>query len=146
MRQMLYVSNTSRTVPAEQLNAILECARTNNARLGISGMLLYADGGFLQILEGEDGALDELYCRICADPRHWEQRVLLDHQSDPSFRGWSMGFDRVQPGMAEGDSAFSITGDAIAGRLSPGAGPVLVTMLRTFYRVQRDADLNLAVA
>ena len=146
MRQLLYVSNTSRKIAVAELNGILHAARRNNALLGVSGMLLYIDGGFLQILEGEERALRDLYARICNDKRHWEQRLLLDQSATPAFTGWSMGFDRLASDMPENASLFGITSEAIAGRLSPRAGGALVTMLKTFYSVQTGANLKLAVA
>jgi hypothetical protein len=53
-----------------RLRVLLETCRKNNAALGVTGMLLYKDGNFRQVLEGDEGAMRGLYERIAADPRH----------------------------------------------------------------------------
>jgi hypothetical protein len=144
MRQLLYVSNTSRDVAPAELDAILAVSRTNNAALDVTGLLLFIDGGFLQILEGEERTIRELYARIAADRRHWETRLMLDRESPRAFTGWSMGFERPSADDPETAGMFGITREAIEGRLSPGAGRVIAIMLETFYRVQRGDELRLA--
>jgi hypothetical protein len=136
MRQLLYVSNTSRTIAPSLLNDILTASRRNNQALDVTGLLLHIDGGFLQVLEGEELALSTLYARIRADKRHWNTQLLLDHQSERAFGEWSMGFERLDGQDPETAGMFGVTQEAIAGRLSPTAGKVVITMLRTFYRVQ----------
>ena len=144
MRQLLYVSNTSRDLAPAELNQILAVSRANNVALDVTGLLLFIDGGFLQILEGEERTVRELFDRIAADPRHWNTRILLDRESPRAFGGWSMGFER--PGAADPETAgmFGITREAIEGRLAPGAGRVIAILLETFYRVNRGDDLGLS--
>jgi hypothetical protein len=145
MRQLLYVSSTSRDIAPSALDDILAASRANNALIGVTGLLLYIDGGFLQVLEGEERAVRELYTRICADKRHWDTRLLLDRETEaPAFIGWSMGFERPTPEDPETAGMFGVTREAIHGRLSPQAGRVVAVMLETFYRVQRDDTLRLA--
>lgn len=71
MRQLIYVSSTKRDVPDATLNEILSVSRRNNEPAGITGMLMYLEGGFLQVLEGERAQVESTYQRICADKRHW---------------------------------------------------------------------------
>jgi hypothetical protein len=144
MRQLLYVSNTSRDVAPAELDAILAVSRANNPALDVTGLLLYIDGGYLQILEGEERTVHQLYARIAADRRHWEARLMLDRESPRAFTGWSMGFERPSADNPETAGMFGITRDAIQGRLSSGAGRVIMVMLETFYRINRGEDLRLA--
>lgn len=147
MRQLLYVSSTPRDITPSALNDILAVSRANNALLGVTGLLIYIDGGFLQILEGDERTVRELYMRICTDRRHWEARLLLDREVESrAFTGWSMGFERPSPDDPESAGMFGVTSEAILGRLSPQAGRVIAVMLETFYRVQRSDDLRLADA
>ena|SRR6185312_13282876 len=132
MRQLLYASNTSRDVSQALLDDILAASRRNNAGAGISGMLLYLDGGFMQVLEGEEAAVAAVYARIAKDKRHWNAQVLLDREAPRAFADWSMGFERPEPGE---DGIFAITRDAIAGKLKPGAPLEIMALLTTFYRV-----------
>jgi hypothetical protein len=140
MRQLLYVSSTSREFPDAELQKILETARRKNGAAGITGMLLYLDGGFLQVLEGDDAAVAAIYADIQRDERHWGARTLLDQGAPRAFAEWSMGFERIQPELASISNVFRITRDAIAGRLTTNAPTELATLLRTFYRVQAGND------
>jgi hypothetical protein len=148
MRQLLYVSNTLSDLAPAALDNILTASRRNNALLGITGLLLYIDGGFLQMLEGEERALRELHGRICADRRHWDLRLMLDRESGArAFPGWSMGFER--PCMDDPESAgmFGVARSAIQDQLSPKTGRIVAMMLQTFYRVQHsDLPVNLYYA
>lgn len=132
MRQLLYASNTSRDVTQDVLDDILAKSRRNNARDGITGMLLYIEGGFMQVLEGEEAAVGAAYERIARDKRHWNTQILLDRAAPRAFGQWSMGFERPKPGD---DGIFAITRDAIAGKLKSDAPPEIMALLRTFYRV-----------
>jgi len=147
MRQLLYVSNASRDIAPRALDAILSASRANNTLLGITGLLLHIDGGFLQILEGDERAVRELYTRVAADRRHWEPRILLDREiAAPTFTGCSMGFERPSLKDPETAGMFGGTRETIHGRLSPAAGRIVALMLETFYRTQRDDSLRLVRA
>lgn len=91
--QCIYMSAAVRSFDAEALKTLLAKARTHNERSGLSGMLLYAGGSFLQVLEGPARTVDALYQRIQADPRH-DSLVLLVRESikERSFADWTMGF------------------------------------------------------
>ncbi len=133
MRQLLYASNTSRDQSDPGLDNFLAASRKNNVKAGITGVLLYIEGGFMQILEGDAPAVTETYNRISKDRRHWNTTVLLDRTASRAFGDWSMGFTRLVKDSDLG--AFALTEDAIHGRLKPGASAEIVTLLRTFYRV-----------
>src|ERR1041385_1200188 len=95
MRQLLYVSNTAPEISLGELDNVLTSSRRNNALLGITGLLLFIDGGFLQVLEGEERAVRELYTHISSDPRHWNPKLMLDREVPArAFPNWSMGFER----------------------------------------------------
>jgi lipopolysaccharide biosynthesis regulator YciM len=93
---LVYVSSASQLFSEEELKALLLQSRENNTRLGLTGMLLYKDGNFMQALEGPDDAVETLYETIERDPRH--QGVLqLTRQpiQDRRFAAWSMGFHNL---------------------------------------------------
>lgn len=131
MRQILYASNTSRDTPNALLEEILAVSRRNNAACGVTGLLLYIDGGFMQVLEGEGIAVEATFARIRADKRHWNTSLMLDRDAPRAFVDWSMGFQRPP----HQDGMFVLTQDAIAGRLSPGAPAEIMALLQTFYRI-----------
>jgi hypothetical protein len=148
MRQLLYVSNTQPDLTPGVLDDILTTSRRNNAMLGITGLLLYIDGGFLQMLEGDELALRELYGRISNDRRHSDLRLMLDRESPiRAFPGWSMGFERPQMDDPETAGMFGVARSAIQDQLSPRTGRIVAMMLQTFYRVQHsDLPVNLYYA
>jgi hypothetical protein len=148
MRQLLYVSNTLPDLTPAALDAILTASRRNNAMMGITGLLLYIDGGFLQMLEGEERALRELHTRISTDRRHWDLRLMLDREVGArAFPGWSMGFERPCMDDPETAGMFGVARSAIQDHLAPNAGRIVAMMLQTFYHVQHsDLPVNLYYA
>ena len=147
MRQLLYVSRTDADLTPAALDHILTASRANNAMLGITGLLLHIDGGFLQMLEGEERAVRELYARIATDRRHHDVRLLLDREHPQGVPGWDMAFERPSADEPEPAGMFGVAREAILGKLSPTAGKVVALMLQTFYRVQQsDAPVHLYYA
>jgi hypothetical protein len=143
MRQLVYVSAASGLFVPEDLNSILATARRVNPQHGVTGMLLYIDLGFLQVLEGPHDGVEYIYQRILRDPRHTAQKILVDRaDSERLFEGWTMGFDHPSPGQAKAADAFAITRDAINGAVPPDKARVIATLIRTFYGVNaRSAGL-----
>ena len=75
------------------LARILMQSRRNNPANGLVGALYFADGCFFQCLEGPAEAVDALYKRLPADPRHRDLTVLSREViQQPSFANWSMKF------------------------------------------------------
>jgi len=136
MRQLLYASNTQRDASDSLLEDILAASRRNNAACAVTGVLLYSDGGFMQVLEGEDAAVEQTFARICSDKRHWNTSVLLDRVAPRAFGAWSMGFERP---AAIGEGMFTLTHEAISGQLKPGAPAEILTLLATFYRINTQS-------
>lgn len=93
MHQVIYSSAAVAPFSEAALTELLDGARVNNGRLGVTGMLLYHEGSFLQALEGEEHVLDKLYEKIGADKRHHRVVALLRRQIDERhFEAWGMGF------------------------------------------------------
>jgi Sensors of blue-light using FAD len=93
MLQMIYTSAASRKVSTAELQELLQISRRNNVRDGITGMLLYEDGTFLQVLEGEEEIVESTYQRIAKDPRHCKILLLARLELEQrSFNDWEMGF------------------------------------------------------
>ena len=75
------------------LEDILEHARSNNAKKGITGALVYVDGVFLQILEGDTEVVKELMKKISRDVRHGTVTVLKQGEIPaPTFSDWRMAY------------------------------------------------------
>jgi hypothetical protein len=97
----------------DQLFELLHQARINNARDGITGLLIYHRDLFLQVIEGDDTAVSRLFARIRRDPRHADVTMVnINPISQRSFNEWTMG-------LFNGDerTSASITGfDDLFGR------------------------------
>lgn len=93
MFSLVYVSSAVKPFSRQALADLLAVCRDNNARLDVSGMLLYKNGGFMQVLEGEESTVRQLHARIAQDPAHRGMMVLLQQrQARRDFPDWSMGF------------------------------------------------------
>jgi hypothetical protein len=57
MLSLVYASSAKQLFSEEDLTALLQQSRDNNTRLGLSGLLLYKDGNFMQVLERPDDGL-----------------------------------------------------------------------------------------
>jgi hypothetical protein len=105
---LVYVSVAAENVAKDDLLDILAKSRAANAEAGITGMLLYKDGNFMQVLEGEEDAVRALYARIRRDPRHLGIVTLVEGQrEDRSFGDWSMGFRDLSTTEAREVSGYS---------------------------------------
>ena len=89
--RLLYASRAIDINP-DAIEAILTQSRQHNPECGITGILCYGGGIFLQAIEGGRMAVSELYGHIQRDPRH-KDVVLLHYEEIPErrFGGWTMG-------------------------------------------------------
>ena len=79
-----------------EIGRILASARRNNARLGVTGALVYSDGCFAQVLEGEREHVEAVFESIQCDPRHRDVTILHLHEVERrSFGEWSMAFGGI---------------------------------------------------
>ena len=93
LRQLVYISDARIPISREEISGILESSRRNNPAKGITGLLLYCDGVFIQTLEGPWDAVERLYMLICDDPRHSNAEVLGDSKVDERIFGdWAMAY------------------------------------------------------
>ena len=77
-----------------ELERILAASRRNNPARGITGALLFNEGSFAQVLEGEHAAIAECFGRIQVDPRHDDVQLLaLEPIEERSFPNWSMAYE-----------------------------------------------------
>lgn len=100
MMRLVYVSAAKRPFGEPELEDLLQVSRRNNARLGITGLLLYHDGNFMQALEGEPAVVERLEARIREDPRHhFFQRLATEDVAERMFADWAMAYRRYDAGI-----------------------------------------------
>jgi hypothetical protein len=90
--RLAYASRAAATLTAEIMESILEQSRQNNPALGVTGILCYSDGLFIQVLEGGRDEVCDLYNTIVRDDRHGSVRILAYEEiTERRFGGWTMG-------------------------------------------------------
>ncbi len=90
--RLMYVSTAVPAVDHEELLAILRKSKANNPSQGVTGVLCFSEGIFLQVLEGGRGAVNRLYNKIASDNRHTQVELLsYEEIGERRFAGWSMG-------------------------------------------------------
>ena len=95
MLRLIYSSRAVREMSESDLEQILAVSRTRNTQAGVTGLLLYRDGIFLQCLEGDELVVRQTYARIQRDPRHNRLLHLIEERTDQrSFPDWAMEFRR----------------------------------------------------
>ncbi|MHA6345378.1 BLUF domain-containing protein [Roseivivax sp. CAU 1761] len=141
MKHIVYVSQARRPMAPEELRALLDHSRARNAQNGITGLLVYRyspdveRGNFLQVLEGPDPAIEDVWARIASDRRH-HTIVTLDEapQQERMFADWTMGFRDVAEGDLREAAGFADLGsDAFWERVQREALPGALDFLRGFY-------------
>ena len=101
--RVMYVSRASDSVNQNELVAILRKSKANNVGTGITGVLCFGGGIYLQAIEGGRNQVNALYTHIVKDPRH-KDVVILDYQeiTERRFGGWTMGhvrLDKLNPSI-----------------------------------------------
>lgn len=107
MLRIFYISAATRFVTARELDDILAVSRERNRTAQITGLLLYHDGSFAQILEGPEEAVRNCFERVKADDRHVGCRLLLEEETtERYFDDWSMGcaLSAAPASMGAGDT------------------------------------------
>lgn len=90
--RLLYVSRAVVPESQEAIQAILASARQHNLQNGITGILCYGGGVFVQAIEGGRSAVNRLYTQIIEDPRHKDVELLhYEEITERRFGGWTMG-------------------------------------------------------
>ena len=92
IRRVLYISTARRPLEPAECDAILRTSRRNNARVGLTGLLVTGGRRFLQVLEGDPTEVSTVLARIAADPRHFALVTLSDQAvAARGFPQWAMG-------------------------------------------------------
>lgn len=108
MMQLVYISQATDLFSPGQFPHILEKSRKNNAALGVTGMLAYDAGAFIQVLEGQEGAIRRLYDKILKDPRHQSCRILTENAIRArEFGHWQMALIDTEGRFATHDQYLS---------------------------------------
>ena len=107
MFYLIYVSHATEGLKSSDLQDILDKSRQANSYIGITGLLLYKNNRFMQLIEGQEDVVRALYQKISQDPRHRDLIVLQeDTEPERQFLGWSMAFRHLNESREALPSAF----------------------------------------
>ena len=121
MKRIIYASAADPNVDESTLDEILDQARTHNAGREITGILLFGNGVFIQVLEGEDDIVDRLAMHIEQDPRHNDFDILYEDSIERrAFGAWDMAYKILD----QNSIAF------LNGAMAKSSGEDLVAYLR----------------
>jgi hypothetical protein len=135
MISLTYFSTAVDAFDVDRLEELLAISRSNNHRAGLTGMLLYAGGHFIQTLEGPAEVVDATYTRIEADPRHRDVFITLREEiGDRAYPDWSMGFEQLSADQAQHLPGFNDYLDTT----DQGPGTGAVNRAGVFHRAFRD--------
>lgn len=138
--QLAYESRATEAMTEGDLRDILRQSRSSNAEFGITGLLVHARGRFLQVLEGPEPAVRDLYATIREDPRHEHVDTLHSTMvAERSFPEWKMALENLAVVAGEeGVSPFLQTGEL------PASAPAMNGLMGAIDRFRRatvgDAD------
>lgn len=98
MEYLIYISTAKHLLDEDELIDICTVSRDRNKLHGITGVLLYSEGTFIQLLEGETKDVELIFLSITNDIRH-KNIIKLAHEaiSYRAFPDWTMGFKSLKP-------------------------------------------------
>ena len=93
LHTLCYVSSCRDTLTVKDLEHLFLVNKRNNTEHNVSGILIYNNGNFLQILEGEENLVKTLFKKIKRDPRHRNLIPLINNSLDERiFHDYDSGF------------------------------------------------------
>jgi hypothetical protein len=126
MHAIAYVSSASWNLLDEQLDRIVSESRRLNALHGVTGVLLYCDGNFMQYLEGDREAVVETFARIRASESHYQVNELMNQSIvEREFSEWPLAYFTPGP-----DEFVTLVAARWKGTAQTGPG---ATLLRSFW-------------
>jgi hypothetical protein len=137
LRSIAYVSTAVSLFTEQQLESLLIEARRLNLDSGVTGVLLYSDGNFMQYVEGPPDSLQSTYNRILASRRHKNVVKLFDRGIDVrSFADWQMGFAQATKSELLALTTARWQAMSAGPRVSASTSPGLA-LLRSFWQRTR---------
>ncbi|MGY8871574.1 MAG: BLUF domain-containing protein [Pseudomonadales bacterium] len=102
LSHIIYASRETSGFSQEDMLCLLSKSRERNKKQGITGILLYIEGSFFQVLEGEENSIEELYNKVFEDERHKKvTRIIGEGIAERKFTDWSMGYASISRGEVE---------------------------------------------
>lgn len=135
---LMYFSAARKKLTEAELKALLEKSRERNLAAGITGMLMYYDGNFAQVLEGDYQAVKSAFQKVANDPRHHQIiKVKEGYEEKRVFGDWSMAFYPLKAQDFSDVSGFKLfVYKEIFGNQQIAENHPILTVLKSFYENQ----------
>jgi hypothetical protein len=137
---LLYVSESSQFWDRKSLKNLIEQSIEHNRKKGITGMLVYVQNRFIQILEGEKENVIALYEKIKQDQRHNNIHLILTgYLQNRNFDDWQMGFKSLEDNELESLTGYKEVGQLLSDmNIDDDSHPALVFLKSFFLKNDRD--------
>lgn len=142
MKNLIYFSQATHLMSGEELQALLDHARQHNSSHGVTGLLLYQAGYFLQMLEGNDDQVLPLFAKIEKDARHHSVKKIYDQEvEERNYDEWNMGFHVITDSALEDCEGYSnVLSKEVATDTIDLANEMTFTMVSMFKQYVRAAQ------
>ena len=135
MYHLIYTSHVTQPLSEDELIQLLKESRTSNKKLGVTGMLIYLQDKFIQVLEGEYQKVVKLYEAISNDPRHKRVTLILEGNTRVRiFKDWSMGFKKISSHELEEITGFQDLDKFFSEKPVTNESPAVLMFLQIFYK------------
>ena len=138
MIHLIYISSATSWPGESDLVQLLEQARARNLRQNITGMLLYSNATYMQVLEGKKKDVHEIFEAICNDPRNTGVVKLYEAEiQQRDFPDWSMGFEHLDGSTARNVPGFvDIFGGKLDKQVAKSNKYAAIDLLMNFSRMK----------
>ena len=118
-----------------ELKKLLESSRLNNLKHHVTGVLIYFEGDFLQILEGMPEDVDRIFNKILKDSSHKDITKIVDqHHEERNFPDWLMGFSSINTDLGEKLTGYIALDDLVDNDSDHKA----ICILKNFIATQKN--------
>ena len=141
MYYLIYVSYATEPFSQTQLEELLQNCIKNNAKQQITGMLLYVNGKFIQVLEGEQEVVESVYKKIQQDKRHHKVRVIVEGKiARRNFPNWSMSFKLLGTNDLKHLTGYQDIEDYFESGEVSNSSHVALVFLKLFYQKNSPSE------
>lgn len=110
---LVYSSTTDHDWSQDELVGLLDWSRRWNLEHDVTGLLLYRDCAFMQLLEGDEPTVRALFASISADRRHQDVDLLWTDEAERRFAAWTMAFRELAGHPVEETGYNRLLGEAL---------------------------------
>lgn len=135
MFHLLYTSHATTPFLESDLIDLLKRSRAFNLENHITGMLLYLEGKFMQVLEGDKQIVISLYDKIKKDSAHTRVTTVIEGDSPTRvFKDWSMGFKQLSFDQFSAITGFHDIDKFFTQEQDNSNSHLLMVFLQIFYK------------